>query len=164
MPLANALLAEMEQEAKTTQRVLERIPEDKVDWKPHPRSMSIGELGMHIAYSPLVLSEVAVKDVHELGLSPKLPPPTRQAILDTFAKSTQKVKDVVGSFDDGKMASTITMTKDGKTIMAIPRAGFIRAIMMNHIYHHRGQLSVYLRLLDVPVPSIYGSSADEKVF
>jgi uncharacterized damage-inducible protein DinB len=164
MPLANALLAEIEHESKTTQRVLERIPEDKVDWKPHPKSMSLGELGMHIAYSPLVLSEVALKDLHDFGPTPKLPPPTRQAILDTFATSTQKVKDVVGSFDDARMASTITMTKDGKTIMAIPRAAFVRNIMMNHIYHHRGQLSVYLRLLDVPVPSIYGPSADEKPF
>jgi uncharacterized damage-inducible protein DinB len=162
MPLAQALLAEIEHEAKTTQRVLERIPEDKVDWKPHPKSMSIGELGMHIAYSPLVLSEVAVKDVHDFGPSPKRPSPTRQAILDTFAESTQKVKDVVGSFDDARMAAVISMTRDGKPIMAIPRAGFIRAIMMNHIYHHRGQLSVYLRLLDIPVPSIYGASADEK--
>ena len=162
MSLAHALLAEIDHEAKTTQRVLERIPEDKVNWKPHPKSMSLGELGMHIAYAPLVLSEVAVKDLHEFGSSPKMPPPTRQAILDTFAASTQKVKDVVGSFDDTRMASTITMTKDGKTIMAIPRAAFIRKIMMNHIYHHRGQLSVYLRLLDVPVPSIYGPSADEK--
>jgi uncharacterized damage-inducible protein DinB len=164
MPMVDAIIGEIDREAKTTQRVLERIPEDKISWKPHPRSMTIGELGMHIAVAPLVLSEVVVKDVHEFGPNPKQGEVTRQTILDTFTKSTQKMKEVIGTFDDAKMASAITMTKDGKTIMAIPRAGFVRAIMMNHIYHHRGQLSVYLRLLDVPVPSIYGSSADEKMF
>jgi uncharacterized damage-inducible protein DinB len=162
--MVDAIIGEIDREAKTTQRVLERIPEDKLPWKPHPRSMTIGELGMHIAVAPLVLSEVVVKDVHEFGPNPKQGEVTRQTILDTFTKSTQKMKEVIGTFDDAKMASAITMTKDGKTIMAIPRAGFVRAIMMNHIYHHRGQLSVYLRLLDVPVPSIYGSSADEKMF
>jgi uncharacterized damage-inducible protein DinB len=89
---------------------------------------------------------------------------SRKEILEALSQSTAGAKEALRKLDDSKMMATWTLTKSGKTLMSVPRAGFLRTIMMNHIYHHRGQLSVYLRLLDVPVPSIYGPSADENPF
>ena len=91
-------------------------------------------------------------------------PKSRQEVLDTFSKSLASAKDTLKKMDDARLMATWKLTKHGKVLMSIPRIGFIRSILMNHNYHHRGQLSVYLRMLDVPVPSIYGPSADENLF
>jgi uncharacterized damage-inducible protein DinB len=164
MAIADAMLMEMDMEEKTTQRVLERIPEAKLSWKPHAKARSLGELAMHIAVAPGRIASAALEDSREFS-PPAIPDPTsRQEILDAFAESSAKAKQVVKSFDDAKMASTWTLLRNGKAVLSMPRAAFLRAIMMNHIYHHRGQLSVYIKLLDVPVPSIYGPSADENPF
>ena len=164
MAIADAMLMEMEMEEKTTRRVLERVPENKLTWKPHPKARSLGELAMHIAVAPGRIASAALEDSREFS-PPVIPDPkSRQEILDAFAESCAKAKQVVKSFDDAKMTAPWTLTRNGKAVMAVPRVGFLRAIMMNHIYHHRGQLSVYIKLLDVPVPSIYGPSADENPF
>jgi uncharacterized damage-inducible protein DinB len=164
MAIADAMLMEMDMEEKTTQRVLERVPENKLTWKPHPKAFSLGQLAMHIAIAPGRIATAAVDDVHEFGPVPPPEAKSRQEILDAFAASNATAKKIVKSFDDAKMASPWTLTRNGKTIMAVPRVGFLRSIMLNHIYHHRGQLSVYIKLLDLPVPSIYGPSADENPF
>ena len=164
MAIADAMLMEMEMEEKTTQRVLERVPESKLTWKPHPKAYSLGQLAMHIAVAQGRVATAAVDDVHEFGPVAPPEPRNRQEILDAFAASNATAKKVVKSFDDAKMTSPWTLTRNGKTIMSVPRVGFLRSIMMNHIYHHRGQLSVYIKLLDLPVPSIYGPSADENPF
>jgi uncharacterized damage-inducible protein DinB len=164
MPIVDAFLMELDQEAKTTQRVLERIPEDKLSWRPHPKSMSLGQLAMHIAGGQGRLAAMATEETHEVNIAAPPEPKTCKEILDAFSSGTASAKETLRKMDDAKLMSVWTATKNGKTLMAIPRAGFIRAIMMNHIYHHRGQLSVYLRLLNVPVPSIYGPSADENPF
>ena len=91
-------------------------------------------------------------------------PQSRQEILDAFSRSLESAKDTLKKMDDAQLMSAWSLTRNGKVLMSVPKIGFIRSIMMNHIYHHRGQLSVYLRLLDVPVPSIYGPSADENPF
>jgi uncharacterized damage-inducible protein DinB len=91
-------------------------------------------------------------------------PKSRQEVLDTFSKSLETAKETVKKMDDARLMSTWSLTRNGKVLMSVPRIGFIRSIMMNHVYHHRGQLSVYLRMLEVPVPSIYGPSADENPF
>jgi uncharacterized damage-inducible protein DinB len=164
MAIADAILMEMEMEAKTTQRVLERIPENKLTWKPHPKARSLGQLAMHIAIAPGRVATAATEDVREFA-PPTVPDPkNRQEIMDAFAASNTTARQLVKSFDDTRMMSTWTLTKNGKAVMSVPRVGFLRAIMLNHIYHHRGQLSVYIKLLDVPVPSIYGPSADENPF
>jgi uncharacterized damage-inducible protein DinB len=164
MAIAEAMLAEMEMEQKTTQRVLERVPENKLNWKPHPKAYSLGQLAMHIAIAPGRVASAATEDVHEFA-PPTVPDPkTRQEILDAFSASNAKAKQIVKSFDDARMTSLLTLKQNGKVILSLPRVGFLRAILMNHIYHHRGQLSVYIKLLDVPVPSIYGPSADENPF
>lgn len=164
MAIAEAMLMEMEMEEKTTQRILERVPEAKLSWKPHAKAYSLGQLAMHIAISPGRVASAATEDVHEFAPPPVPEPKTRKEIMDAFANSCANTKKIVKSFDDGKMMAMWTLKRDGKVIMSVPRAAFLRAIMLNHIYHHRGQLSVYIKLLDLPVPSIYGPSADENPF
>lgn len=164
MAIAEAMLMEMEMEEKTTQRVLERVPEDKLSWKPHPKSYSLGQLAMHIAIGPGRVASAAAEDVREFN-PPAVPEPkTRKEIMEAFAESCANAKKIVKGFDDGKMMAMFMLKRNGKVIMSLPRAAFLRAIMLNHIYHHRGQLSVYIKLLDLPVPSIYGPSADENPF
>jgi uncharacterized damage-inducible protein DinB len=164
MAIADSILMEMDMEEKTTQRVLERVPENKLTWKPHPKSYSLGQLAMHIAIAQGRVASAAAKDVHEFAPVPPPEPKSRKEILETFSASNATAKEVIRSFDDARMMSTWTLKRDGKVVMSVPRVGFLRAIMLNHIYHHRGQLSVYLRLLEEPVPSIYGPSADENPF
>jgi uncharacterized damage-inducible protein DinB len=164
MPIADSILMEMDMEEKTTRRVLERIPENKLTWKPHPKAYSLGQLAMHIAVAQGLIATAATEDVHELGRTEPPEPKSCKEIMDTFSASTAKAKQVVKSFDDARMMSIWTLKRNGKVLMSVPRVGFLRAIMLNHIYHHRGQLSTYIKLLDVPVPSIYGPSADENPF
>jgi uncharacterized damage-inducible protein DinB len=164
MPIADALLMEIDQEGKTTQRLLERIPEDKLSWKPHAKSYSLGQLSLHIAAGTGNLAKAAALDSFELPNFQQGEAKSRKELLDTFSQSLATAKQTIASMDDARMMGLWTMTRNGQPVMSIPRAAFIRSIMLNHVYHHRGQLSVYLRLLDVPVPSIYGPSADENPF
>lgn len=164
MAIADSILMEMDMETKTTQRVLDRVPEDKLTWKPHPTSQSLGQLAMHIAIVQGRIAAVATEDVHELGDNTPPQPKSHREILDAFSAGTARAKEVVKGFDDARMMSTWTLKRNGKVLMSVPRVGLLRSIMLNHVYHHRGQLAVYLRMLNVPVPSIYGPSADENPF
>ena len=164
MAIVDSILMEMEQEGKTTQRVLERIPEDKLSWKPHAKSYSLGQLGLHIARGQGFLADAVSQDTFEIGNLSQPEPKNKKEILDVFAQSTAYAKQTLAKLDDSRMMANWTATRGGKVLMSTPRIGFIRAVVLNHFYHHRGQLSVYLRLLDVPVPSIYGPSADENPF
>src|ERR1700733_14789201 len=152
MRLADSLLLEFDQEAQTTKRVLERIPDDKLTWKPHPTSFSLGQLALHIATGPGQIAAAVVPDTFEFPNSPRLEP---------FSRSMASARATLKNMDDARLMAEWTLTKNGKVLMSVPRIGFLRSILMNHTYHHRGQLSVYLRMLEVPVPSIYGPSADE---
>jgi uncharacterized damage-inducible protein DinB len=164
MSLAESLLMEFDQEAQTTKRVLERIPDNKLTWKPHPKSFSLGQLALHIASGPGEIAAAVVPDSFEVPDFSHPEAKSRQEVLETFSKSTASARATLKSMDDARLMSDWSLTKNGKPLMAMPRIGFLRSILMNHIYHHRGQLSVYLRILDVPVPSIYGPSADENPF
>jgi uncharacterized damage-inducible protein DinB len=164
MAIVDSILMELDQEAKTTQRVLDRVPEGKLTWKPHAKSYSLGQLALHIARVQGPLAEMASQDTFEIGSMVQAEPANKKEIMDVFTQSTAKAKQILAKMDDARLLATWTLTKNGKVLMAIPRVGFIRAILLNHVYHHRGQLSVYLRLLDVPIPSIYGPSADENPF
>jgi uncharacterized damage-inducible protein DinB len=159
-----AVLRELEQENATTRRVLERVPEDKLSWKPHPKSMSLGELAFHVATSPgYIASNWALQDVVQFGGGggdiPK--PSSRQEILSAHDDSVAKTKEVLTQLGDEGLQKPWKAEANGMTVFEMPKAALVRSIVLNHTYHHRGQLSVYLRLLDVPVPSIYGPSADE---
>lgn len=164
MRLADTVVAELDQEAQTTKRVLEKIPEDKLSWKPHPKSMSLGQLGMHIASVPGGIAAALVPDTMEVPNFGQPEAKSRQEILDAFSKSLATATSTLKNMDDAKLGSTWSLVRNGKPVMTMPRIAVVRSIMMNHVYHHRGQLSVYLRMLDVQVPSIYGPSADENPF
>jgi uncharacterized damage-inducible protein DinB len=164
MSLAESLLMEFDQEAQTTKRVLERVPNDKLAWKPHPTSFSLGQLAMHIASGPGQIAAAVVPDTFEFPNSQRPEPKSRQEILETFSTSMAIARGTLKGLDDARLLSEWNLTKNGKVLMSVPRIGFLRSILMNHTYHHRGQLSVYLRMLDVAVPSIYGPSADENPF
>jgi uncharacterized damage-inducible protein DinB len=160
----NAIVQEFEQEAKTTRRVLERVPSDKLAWKPHAKSMSLGDLAMHVAMSPGTISAWPLKDTFEFtGDKPPAPSSTAD-ILAAHDKGVASVKENMAKLGDAGLGQMWTARAGGKDLMTMPKGSLVRAIMLNHVYHHRGQLSVYLRLLDVPVPSIYGPSADENPF
>jgi len=156
------MLQEFEQESATTRRVLERVPTDKLAWKPHSKSMSLGTLAMHIATGPAFLTGWATQDsvTYTGGSSPEAT--STADILAAHDASAAQAKSNISSIGDANLGKMWEFkTPDGATRMTMPKAALLRTLALNHIYHHRGQLSVYLRLLDVPVPSIYGPSADE---
>lgn len=163
MSATAAIIQELEQEAATTRRVLERVPSDKLAWKPHDKSMSLGTLAMHIASAPGFISDWAVQDVLKFSGGDGGPSANSTAeILSAHDAGLAKAKSNLSSIGDAGLGKMWSMqTPDGKTVMSMPKSALVRSIVMNHVYHHRGQLSVYLRLLNVPVPSIYGPSADE---
>jgi uncharacterized damage-inducible protein DinB len=162
MSATAAILQELEQEAATTRRVLERVPSDKLAWKPHEKSMSLGTLALHVAMSPGYISDWAVQD--QTQFTPGAPPDPKSTdeILSAHDAGLTKAKSNLSAIGDAGLGKMWSMTTpDGKAVLTMPKSALVRSICMNHVYHHRGQLSVYLRLLDVPVPSIYGPSADE---
>ncbi len=163
--VVDPILMELDQEAETTKKLLEIIPEDKLTRRPHRKARSLGELAMHVATLQGGVAELAQANTVEL---PNFPPDpeakSREEVLEAFAESLKKAKDIVASTNDAQAMAQYTISKDGKTLMALPRIGFWRAILLNHNYHHRGQLSAYLRELDVELPSIYGPSADTNPF
>ena len=158
------LVEEFEAEARTTRRVLERVPSDKLTWTPHTKSMSLGKLAMHLATAPAAISGWPVADHFEFaGGGPPFPTSTDQ-ILAAHDSGIAEVKANLEKIGDAGLNAAWTAGMGGKTLMSMRKAAVLRALLMNHTYHHRGQLSVYLRLLDVPVPPIYGPSADESPF
>ena len=165
MKIIDGLLAELEQEADTTRRVLERIPQAHLSWRPHPKSMSLGQLALHVATVPGSVAELAAHDT--VPEPPSFVQPeagTASELVPALADSVARAKRALDGFDDDRMNATWRLQTGGKEIMAMPRVALVRAIMLNHWYHHRGQLLVYLRLLDQPVPSVYGPTADENPF
>jgi uncharacterized damage-inducible protein DinB len=158
------LVQEFEVEAKTTRRVLERVPSDKLAWTPHAKSMSLGKLAMHLATAPAAeLEVIRYRPAGDGGGGPPVPTSTDQ-ILAAHDSGIARVKENLAKIGDAGLTSNWTASMGGKPLMSMRKAALLRALLMNHTYHHRGQLSVYLRLLDVPVPPIYGPSADESPF
>jgi uncharacterized damage-inducible protein DinB len=163
--MVDPLLAELDQETATTRRVLERVPGDKLGWKPHPKSMSLGQLALHVATTPGQVAGLVSKDKAEVPQFGEYPAAKSTAdLLRALDQSVAIAKEFLNGLDDRTATSTITLTGKGKVMLSAPRIGVVRGIMLNHWYHHRGQVSVYLRLLNIPVPSIYGPSADENPF
>ena len=165
MKIIDALLTELAQEAETTRRVLQRIPQAHLSWRPHPKSMSLGQLALHVATVPGSVAELAAHDT--VPQPPAFVQPeaaTAAELVPALTESVARANRTLGGFDDDRMTAMWRLQMDGREIMAMPRAALVRAIMLNHWYHHRGQLLVYLRLLDQPVPSVYGPTADENPF
>lgn len=165
MRIADSILMELDQEAEITKRLLDVIPEDQLNWRPHPKAKSLGELAMHVASLQGEVAEIGELDSKEAcDFPPDIEPTSRVQILEAFAASLKKAKDIVASTDDARALGEWKLVKDSETLLTMPRIGFWRAILLNHNYHHRGQLSTYLRQLDVTLPSIYGPSADTDPF
>lgn len=163
-PAMNAILAELEQEGQTTRRVLERVPEDKLGWKPHPKSFSLGQLALHVAQIPGAIASIAILDSIAPPQFRQEEAKSKQQLLETHDQGLAKAKELLADLDDQKLSGEWKIISGDQTVMTMPRIAVLRTLMLNHNYHHRGALSVYLRLLDVPVPSIYGPSAEENPF
>jgi len=162
MDTVSLLLMELEKESEATRRLLELLPEDKLAWKPHPKSMTVGQLAMHVAMIPGAIASVVRADSFDVSTDMRPPQPeTRAQAIEAFEKSKAEADDILGQFDDDALEKMWAAKKGSRTVTMLPRGAVIRFILLNHLIHHRGQLSVYLRLLDVPLPSIYGPSADE---
>jgi uncharacterized damage-inducible protein DinB len=162
MSIAQALLAEFEIQAPVTRRFLERLPEDKLTWKPHVKSMSAGQLAYHLASTPGGVVRFIQKNPAQAPDFANFPEAaSREELLKIFDESVATVRSLLPKFNDHDMAETWRMVAGQQEVFAQPRAAFIRDIMLNHLYQHRGQFSVYLRLLDIPVPASWGPSADE---
>jgi uncharacterized damage-inducible protein DinB len=163
MSIAQAMLAEFEEEAKTTRKFIERVPQDKLRWKPHEKSHTDGELALHIATTPGGVVQIAQADQSPLPDFNKLfqQPQSVQEILIAHERSIEIVRKELPRFDDARLQQNWSGTANGEPVITMPRAAFLRSIMLNHCYHHRGQLGVYLRLMGAKVPSSYGPSGDE---
>ncbi len=161
MPVAQSLLAEFEIQAPVTRRFLERLPEDKLTWKPHPKSMTAGQLAFHLAVVPSsVVRATQVNPAPAPGF--QFPQPaTCQEILRTHDEGVRVVRDLLPRFDEAAMHETWRLVAGDQTVFAQIRGLFLRDVMLNHWYQHRGQFAVYLRLLEIPVPASWGPSADE---
>ncbi|MGH7526096.1 MAG: DinB family protein [Gemmatimonadales bacterium] len=164
MAMIDAMLMELNQEAQATRRLLERVPEDKLSWRPHPKSFSLGQIALHLAQLPGGVSTMAAQEVYELPQFQQQEAESRAEILQAFEQGLSTAREVLGQMDDRRLMGMWTLQDRGQVLMSLPRAGLLRSILLNHYYHHRGQLSVYLRLLNVPVPSTYGPTADENPF
>jgi uncharacterized damage-inducible protein DinB len=164
--LVAPILDEFRQEALITRRVLERVPSGQLTWKPHEKSMSLGQLAWHVATVPGGISRLVQQDAFDASQG-KFVPPQPKSIEEIMGACEQSLRDaeqcLEGMTDQQARAGWRLMLRD-KEIFCRPRISVVRSIMLNHWYHHRGRLSVYLRLLDVPVPVIYGRSADENPF
>lgn len=166
MSIAQSLLPEYDHELATTRRVLERVPEAEFAWKPHPKSMSLGQLAGHVANLPFWLSMTMKAPFYDLEAGDQEarldPPASRSALLEQFDEKVKDARARLASASDAEMTAPWTLRSGDHEIFTIPRVAAVRSFVMNHLIHHRGQLSVYLRLKDVPVPSIYGPTADEQ--
>jgi uncharacterized damage-inducible protein DinB len=161
--IAEAFLAEFEAQARVTRRFLERLPEDKLTWKPHDKSMSAGQLAYHLASVPAGVVQLVRNNPAQARTTFDFPQPeSRQQLLAKFDESAAVVRETLCQFDDQAMKETWRLMHGDQEVLAEPRAQFLRDVMFSHWYQHRGQFSVYLRLLNVPVPASWGPSADEQ--
>jgi uncharacterized damage-inducible protein DinB len=166
MTIREALLPEFDQEMANTRKTLERVPEDKFAWKPHPKSFSMIALSTHIATMTGWTSDTITKDSFDISPPGAAPykedlATSRQQLLDKFDKSVASARAAIAGASDETFLKPWSLLAGGKTLFTMPRIACVRTFVMNHVIHHRAQLGVYLRLNDIPVPSIYGPSADE---
>jgi uncharacterized damage-inducible protein DinB len=165
MKQADILLQALEQEAPTTRRLLERVPNDKLTWRPHDKARTLGELALHVAILPGAVAEFVAKPspVQAPGfIDPK--PASAAELVPTLDRGIANAHKLLGGFDDAALGSPWTMVDGERELFTVTRGALLRSLMLNHWYHHRGQLSTYLRTIGVAIPSIYGPSADENPF
>lgn len=163
MPLVDHLLPEFDHEMATTRKLLERVPEDRLSWKPHDKSFSLGQLAQHVANIPTWGHMTLERpDIDLEAFPPPAPMGSRAAILEFFEKNRADARRSLIGRTDAELMAPWSLKKGDHTMFTMPKATVWRTFVMNHLVHHRGQLSVYLRQQDVPLPSMYGPSADEQ--
>ena len=161
MAISETLISEFQQEAVSTRQLLERVPQDKLSWKPHDKSMPLGRLATHLAELPSWTKVTLKQDTLDVaGFSPTTLESVAE-ILELFDKNATECVEVLKDTPDEEYAKTWSMTQDGNAVFSAPKGAVMRSFVMNHMVHHRGQLTVFLRLNDVPLPMTYGPSADE---
>jgi uncharacterized damage-inducible protein DinB len=164
MTLAERLTPELENEIRTTRKLLERVPEEKFTWAPHAKSMPLGRLASHVAEIPSWVTSAVQLEILDIDANTKpFLAASREELLSRFDSDSSEAAKALRSASDEHLAKKWTLKFQGQDVFTTPREDVIRTWVLNHMIHHRGQLSVYLRLLDIPVPSIYGPSADEGV-
>ena len=166
MRAVDPLLAELEQESASTRRLLEAIPEEQYGFKPHEKAMTMGELAGHIAGVPPQISEILSRESFDISemTGPPTAPEKKAQMLELFEQGVAAARGFLNDLDDQRATANWSLTKGDTKLMTIPRLVAIRSFLFNHIYHHRGQLTTYLRIIGAKVPSIYGPSADENPF
>jgi uncharacterized damage-inducible protein DinB len=165
MSIIDGMLQELEQEGRTTRRLLERTPDDQLAWRPHAKARTLGELAMHVAIIPGALAQlIASPSPAQIGNFTDPVPRDTSEVVAALDESIAKAKKALSGMNDDAVMATWRLMRGERELLAVPRAAMLRSVMVNHWYHHRGQLTVYLKELDVPIPSIYGPSADENPF
>jgi len=160
--LKDLLLSEFDHEMGTTRRLLERVPDDRLAWKPHDKSMTAGGLATHLGNLPNWTAAILKEDSFDLaGAPPNLEPKRSRADILALFDGSMKAARALMDRTDAEYLSRWTLKRSGQELFSMPRVAAFRSFVLNHMIHHRGQLSVYLRLNDIPVPAIYGPSADE---
>ena len=163
MGAIDPILEELTRETETTRRVFERLPDEKLSWRPHEKSKSLGELAWHIASIPPRMAAMAQGDEADPTQTKAVPmPATAREMLEGLDRGLREAREGLAALDDEALGRRFVMRIQGTKRFAGPKLAFLRTVMLNHLYHHRGQLSVYLRLLGIPVPPIYGPTADER--
>lgn len=164
MTLKETLIKELEQEGRSTKKILERIPSEKFDWQPHEKSMKLKALAIHIAGLTGRISEVVHKDYLDFADPQNKTPQISdtQELISYLDKGVKESLDALHQMDEKDLGKKWIMRRGDHVIAEAPKGAIIRRVCLDHLIHHRGQLSVYLRLLDVPIPGMYGPSADEK--
>ncbi len=162
MTTAEMLVSELQVEAATTRRMLERVSRASLAWKPHAKSRSLGEVAAHIANIPgIFLASLVGDELDRTTFGAGAPPDDAAAIVVTFDRNVANAIDSIQSLTDDQFLKPWRYRYGEQVIFQLPRLAVARAMGLNHLIHHRGQLSVYLRLLDVPLPPVYGPTADE---
>jgi uncharacterized damage-inducible protein DinB len=166
VPLVDALLPEFDHEMTTTRKVLERVPEDKFEWKPHAKSFSLGALAAHLANLPTWGTEALTRSEIDLPAvqQPAAALPSKTDLISAFDRNVAAARAAMTGKTDGELLAIWSLKRGGKTLFSMPKTAVLRSFVLSHIIHHRAQLGVYLRLLDVPVPATYGPTADEPSF
>jgi len=165
MPLVDMLLPEFDHEMATTRKLLERVPDDRLSWAPHAKSFTLGQLAQHVATIPMWGTMTLT--LHELDLAGGFenpPAESRAALVKLFDDNAAKARTELTGKTDAELMAPWVLKRGADTIFSMPKASVWRSFVMNHLVHHRAQLSVYLRMQDVPLPAMYGPSADEQAF
>lgn len=165
MAIVDTLIPEFDHEMTSTRKVLERVPEERFDWKPHQKSFSLGALATHVATLPTWGTETLTRSEIDVGNNRTVAAiPSKSELLAAFDSNVAQARMALVGKTDAELLAMWSLKRNGKTVFSMPKTAVLRSLVLSHLIHHRGQLSVYLRLLDVPVPSIYGPSGDEPAF